>query len=240
MKLLRPEHITDVNILTGNLDWDIVELDFTISTSELHAYYNKLKTDLYNFNFSFDSKDYLRPDIYETYKKHNRVGNYAGNIQGWSISWPIDRDIPCPSKSQANINMYPELQNLSEQDFYYNSNPQQKYKFGILNSLIDTLSMPALRQMLMALHPPGLVVDTHTDGEVKKLHIPFYTNSDAVFTFGENRERKYHMELGKGYIINTLVPHGTENLGSTERVHLLSRVDIDFMQSLLNLKQHIS
>lgn len=239
MRLLRPEHIKDVSILFDNLDWDIVELDFTIDASALNDYYNKLKTDLYGFNFSFDSKEYLRPDIYETYKTQGSVGNYLGNIQGWSISWPVNRDIPCPSKSQANLNMYPELKDLSEQDFY-KSLPQDHYKFGILNSLIDKLSLSALRQMLMALHPSGLVVNTHTDGEVKKLHIPFYTNTDAVFTFGENRERTYHMELGKAYIINTLVPHGTENTGSSERVHLLSRVDNEFMQSLLDLKCHIS
>lgn len=240
MRLLTPQHIKNVEILFDDLTWDIVELDFTIDTHLLEDYYSKLRTDLYNFNFSFDSKEYLRSEIYETYKKENRVGNYSGNIQGWSISWPVERDIPCPSKSQANYDMYPELQGLSDQDFYYNSMPQGKYKFGILNSLIDTLSLSSLRQMLMALHPPGLRVDTHTDGQVKKLHIPFYTNKDAVFTFGENRDRKYHMELGKAYIINTMVPHGTENPGSTERVHLLSRVDNDFMQSLLDLKCHIS
>jgi hypothetical protein len=114
------------------------------------------------------------------------------------------------------------------------------YKFGILNSMIETLTLPALRQMLIALHPPGLKVDTHTDGKTRKLHVPFYTNKDAVFTFGENRERKYHMELGKGYIINTLVPHGTENNGNTERVHLLSRVDDSFMHSLLSLNCNIA
>lgn len=239
MRLLKPKNINDVSILFDNLDWDIVELDFTIDKISLNKYYDKLKTDLHRFNFSFDSKEYLRPEIYDTYKTHKRVGNYSGNIQGWSISWPVNRDIPCPSKSQANLNMYPELKDLSEQDFY-NSLPQEHYKFGILTSLIDNLSLSALRQMLMALHPSGLVVNTHTDSEVKKMHIPFYTNKDAVFTFGKNRERKYHMELGKAYIINTLVPHGTENTGSSERVHLLSRVDNEFMQSLLNINNHIS
>ena len=240
MRVLKPSDIEDVTILFDNLDWDIVELDFTIDPDALNEYYNKLKTDLYKFNFSFDSQECLRPDIYETYKTQGRGGNYLGNIQGWSISWPVNRDIPCPSKSQANFDMYPELQGLSEQDFYYKSVPQEKYKFGILNSLIDSLSLSALRQMLMALHPSGLSVDTHSDGNVKKLHIPFYTNKDAVFTFGENRDRKYHMELGKAYIINTMIQHGTANTGSTERVHLLSRVDNDFMQSLLDLKCHIA
>jgi hypothetical protein len=240
MRHLQAKHITDVDTLFDSLEWDIIELDFTIDSDSLQHYYTHLKEQLSHLQFSFTSKEYLRPDIYETFKKDNRVGNYLGNIQGWTVSWPVERDVPCPSKSQANIDMYPELQDLDEAKFYHDSVPMKVYKFGILNSMIETLTLPALRQMLIALHPAGLKVDTHTDGKTRKLHVPFYTNKDAVFTFGENRERKYHMELGKGYIINTLVPHGTENNGNTERVHLLSRVDDSFMHSLLSLNCNIA
>jgi hypothetical protein len=240
MRLLKPKDITDVNALFDSLEWDIIELDFSIDKDNLEFYYTQLKTRLQNLCFSFNSKEYLRPEIYDRFQKENAVGNYQGNVQGWSVSWPIERDIPCPSKSQANVDMYPELQNLDEEKFYYDCVPQQVYKFGILNKMLETLSLQSLRQMLIALHPSGLKVNTHTDGKTRKLHVPFYTNKDAVFTFGENRERTYHMELGKGYIINTLVPHGTENNGSTERVHLLSRVDDDFMQSLLLINCNIA
>ena len=240
MRLLKPKDITDVNALFDSLEWDIIELDFSIDKDNLEFYYTQLKTRLQNLCFSFNSKEYLRPEIYDRFQKENAVGNYQGNVQGWSVSWPIERDIPCPSKSQANVEMYPELQNLDEEKFYYDCVPMQVYKFGILNKMLETLSLQSLRQMLIALHPPGLKVNTHTDGKTRKLHVPFYTNKDAVFTFGENRERTYHMELGKGYIINTLVPHGTENNGNTERVHLLSRVDDDFMQSLLLINCNIA
>jgi len=240
MRLLTAKDITDVDALFNSLEWDIIELDFSIDKDDLESYYTQLKTRLQNLCFSFNSKEYLRPEIYDRFQKENAVGNYQGNVQGWSVSWPIERDIPCPSKSQANIDMYPELQNLDEEKFYYDCVPMQVYKFGILNKMLETLSLQSLRQMLIALHPPGLKVNTHTDGKTRKLHVPFYTNKDAVFTFGENRERTYHMELGKGYIINTLVPHGTENNGNTERVHLLSRVDDDFMQSLLLINCNIA
>ena len=50
----------------------------------------------------------------------------------------------------------------------------------------------------------------------------------------------YMCNTYKGYIINTLVPHGTENPGNTDRVHLLSRVDDSFMQPLLSINCNIA
>ena len=221
-------------------DWDVIELDLQIDKKLIEEYYKVLTTDLADFCFDFNSKEYIRSEIYETFKKEGRMGNYLGNVGAWSVSWPVERDIPCPSKSQANLEKYPELLKYDvdavKTDFYYDAKPQQKYMFGLMNKLIDMLSEKSLRQMLIAKHPSGLVVRTHTDGPAKKLHIPLFTNKDAFFTFGENRERRYHMEVGKIYIINPLGPHGTENLGDTDRVHLLSRVDFDFIPELLKLK----
>ena len=93
--------------------------------------------------------------------------------------------------------------------------------------------------MLVSRHPPGLRVTNHVDSDLKKLHIPLYTNPDAVFTFGDNDERVYPMELGKMYIINPIVPHGTFNGGVTERVHLLSRIDLDYIPEVAGMQGNI-
>lgn len=226
-----------------DLDWDVIELDLQINVDLVNDYYARLTTDLAHFCFDFNSKEYIRPEIYETFKAEGRMGNYLGNVGAWSVSWPVERDIPCPSKSQANLEKYPELQQYDvhaiKTDFYYDAKPQEKYKFGLLNKLLETLTDKSLRQILIAKHPPGLQVRTHTDGPAKKVHIPLFTNKDAYFTFGEFGERKYQMEVGKIYIINPLVPHGTINGGSTDRVHLLSRVDFEFIPELINMRGFI-
>lgn len=224
----------------NDLDWDVIELNLKINTKLIEEYYKFLTTDLSNLCFDFNSKEYIRPEIYETFKKEGRMGNYLGNIGAWTVSWPVERDIPCPSKSQANLEKYPELLKYDiesvKTDFYFEAKPQQKYVFGLMKKLIDTLTEKSLRQMIIAKHPAGLIVKTHTDGPDKKIHIPFFTNKDSFFVFGENRERRYHMEVGKIYIINPLVPHGTENLGNSDRLHLLSRIDFDYIPEVLNLQ----
>jgi hypothetical protein len=220
-------------------EWDIIELDITVDPVQLNDYYHTLKTGLAHFCFNFDSKEYLRPEVYERFQKEQKVGNYIGNVDAWSVSWPIDRDIPCPSRFQADPNVYPEIKDISQMDFAETARPQKQYVFGILKKLLDTLSERALRQMLVSRHPAGLRVTNHVDSDLKKLHIPLYTNPDAVFTFGDNDERVYPMELGKMYIINPIVPHGTFNGGNTERVHLLSRIDLDYIPEVAGMQGNI-
>ena len=62
------------------------------------------------------------------------------------------------------------------------------------------------------------------------------TNDKNVFCFGPNHERKYPMEAGKAYIINTHIHHGTLNEGTTERAHILARIQSDKMFDCLNLQ----
>jgi hypothetical protein len=109
------------------------------------------------------------------------------------------------------------------------------YNFGYLKTIREHLTDASLRQMLLSKHHPGLDVLKHVDGPRKKLHIPFETNPDVVFAFGDDLERSYHMELGKIYMINPLVPHGTSNGGNTDRIHLLTRVDFDYMPTLFSM-----
>lgn len=219
------------NFIKSN-DWDIIELNVQLDPAQLTEYINQVKTTLAHLYFDFTYKDYLRPDVYERFIKENKVFNYAGNIGGWTVSWPADRDIPCPGQHQALPEKYPELENC---DFYYDSTIMSCYNFGYLKTIREHLTDASLRQMLFSKHHPGLDVLKHVDGPRKKLHIPFETNPDVVFAFGDDLERSYHMELGKIYMINPLVPHGTSNGGNTDRIHLLTRVDFDYMPTLFSM-----
>lgn len=213
-------------------DWDVIELKVRLDPTQLTEYIQTLKRDYMHLYFDFTYEKYLRPEVYEKYMKHNQVFNYIGKIGGWTVSWPVDRDIPIPGQYQAKPEMYPEL---ATSDFYNDSKMQSQYDFGYLHKIHNVFTEKALRQMLFSNHPPGLYVLKHVDGDTKKLHIPFETNSLCTFSFGDNLEREYVMELGKVYLINPSVPHGTDNKGNTDRIHLLSRVDFDYMQTLFSL-----
>lgn len=215
-----------------NNEWDIIELNCTVDPVKITEYYNEVKTRLQHLYFDFSMAHLLRPEITHKYQTENRVSNYIGPIGGWTVSWPVERDIPIPGQYQGSPEVYPELESC---DFYFDATPLLVYKFGYMNTLIEKLTEAALRQMLIARHPPGLYVLTHVDSQKVKLHIPFETSDNAIFHFGDNAERKYHMDVGKLYLINPSVPHGTTNEGGMDRVHLLSRIDADYLPTILSM-----
>ena len=69
MRLLKPKDITDVDALFYSLEWDMIELDFSIDKDDLESYHKELRSRLQHLCFNFNSKEYLRPDIYERFQK---------------------------------------------------------------------------------------------------------------------------------------------------------------------------
>lgn len=77
----------------------------------------------------------------------------------------------------------------------------------------------------LVIHDPGTRLATHQDhGEAMRLHVPIYTNENSLWYIeGET----YHMKIGKSYIVNSSIPHGLENKGNTDRIHLYCKVYTD-------------
>lgn len=217
--------------------WTIIQLNLKIDRKLITEYYEELESRLNHLCFDFTMRDYLLPEIADRYESTGQVFNYIGSICGWTISWPVDRsDIPIPGQYQARKDVYPELQTCN---FYEDSHPISVYKFGYLTNLLDVLGERALRQMVVAKHPPKLQVLPHVDSKSIKLHIPMKTNEFAYFYFGDNQQIQVVMELGNAYLINPSVIHSTANLGNSDRVHLLSRVDSDYAPTLLHMTRVI-
>ena len=63
MRHLQAKHITDVDTLFDSLEWDIIELDFSIDSDSLQHYYTQLKEQLSHLQFSFTSKEYLSVSV---------------------------------------------------------------------------------------------------------------------------------------------------------------------------------
>jgi hypothetical protein len=104
-----------------------------------------------------------------------------------------------------------------------------------MNTLLDMLGEDSFKQCIITEHGPEATIQTHKDSNAKKLHIPLATNEQALFTFGENREVKFNMRVGKIYILNTSAFHGTENYGESTRAHFITRVDETRIQDVIAL-----
>jgi hypothetical protein len=89
-----------------------------------------------------------------------------------------------------------------------------------LNFLFETFKGIDLYRGRILCARPGHIHARHTDGRLScRLHIPVITNDNAIMHLNKSA---YHMKAdGSAYLCNTSLPHHFENLGDTERVHII-------------------
>ena len=85
---------------------------------------------------------------------------------------------------------------------------------------------PVFPKVMLARLEAGHGIDRHVDGGgsnpyVHKIHVPLETNPGAVLNVaGED----FHLEAGRAWEVNNLVPHGAFNGGRADRIHLIFEV----------------
>lgn len=176
---------------------------------ELTDYYNSVVSEHKNLRWTV-------PGAVDT-KTHS-----VSNMYSWAIQSNLkDPTIPCPPYHIDGID------NVIESDRF---NVPTALIFGFAEKLINTF--PNVRQTSIAGHPPGTRIDLHPDNdEFLKIHIPIVTNPDAWFCF---EDEKFNLEVGSAYMVNTAILHGTDNLGTTDRVHLLFKFPISDANAILS------
>jgi hypothetical protein len=198
-----------------DLDFKIKRLDnFHFSHKEIVEYYNTIVKD-------FPHQKWTLPSGMNT-KTHK-----VANMYSWAIQSNLkDPTKPCPP---YHIDAGEEICDDN------NCKVPTAMIFGIADRIINTF--PDVRQLGIAGHPPGTFIDSHLDNdEFLKIHIPIKTNPDAWFFFENER---VNMEEGHAYLVNTVEPHGTDNQGDTDRVHLIFKFPISEVKTIINTEYRI-
>ncbi len=84
-------------------------------------------------------------------------------------------------------------------------------------------SQPTYPKVMLARLQAGNVIDRHVDGRganlyTHKIHIPLQTNKHAEFIINDV---SYYLQEGHAYEVNNMVAHAVENLGETDRIHII-------------------
>ena len=79
-------------------------------------------------------------------------------------------------------------------------------------------------RVMFARLPAGCRIGAHSDGGIPrsrphKLHIPITTNPETFFLHPPHG--RYHLQPGRVYEVDNCRPHGVENNGTTDRIHLI-------------------
>lgn len=183
-------------------------------------------------NIKFSHKELV--EYYETIKKdyqHLRwdssmINDHKEHKVNQLYSWAVQSNLKDPNKPCAPYH----IDASDAVDPNDNFNIPTDLVFGFGQKIIETF--PNIRQTVISGHPPGTRINFHVDNdEFVKIHIPIYTNDKSYFDFENER---FLLEEGSAYLINTSIVHGTENLGTTDRVHLIFKIKMSDVENILN------
>jgi len=190
---------------------DIRFLPVSVDIEKLRTWYKELKTKYDHLKWS--ANDNINVD--EGVGGHNLNGMY-----GWALQSNLeDLNKPCPPYNITKENK------LEYRD--------TEAMFGYVKKIKEFF--PYAKQFSVAVHPPGVKVNTHTDSDdLLKVHVPIYTNQKAYFLFPPTV--KYILpDNGRMTLVNTTALHGTLNEGDSERVHLFFKIPAEMEKEVMNL-----
>ena len=217
-------HNITKEFLYDSNDWDLIELAYDLDVDKLQTWWKDVQEQFPHMFFGFNENSHkLELEKSKQLVEQGYCGYYCGPIQGLTLAWPVERDEPLPPPTQANLELFPEV---NRETFFHDAEIMSKFEFGYFKDMLDTLGRDSFRQAIITLHYPGMYIKQHIDSKVLKLHIPVETNEHAYFHFGEDRETTttYHLKLGKAYILNTGDWHGTSNESDLRRAHIITRI----------------
>lgn len=215
-------------------DWDLIELNYNIDIEKLQGWYDKFSVEFKHLLFNFDNDhDKLDAEVSKEMVENGYCGYRCGPIEGFTLAWVDEIYEPLPPTTQINTEKYPTI---NPESFRNESKVLSKFRTGYLEYLINLTGEDAWRKAVISIHHPWMYIRQHIDSNDLKIHIPIYSNDKALFHFGKDRDRSYHMKVGKAYILNTKDWHGTSNeTDDGYKIHILSRIKPSVMQKVLAL-----
>lgn len=191
------------------LDFKIQRLDnVKFNHAELVAYFHTLK-------HNYDHMKWQAPP-----------GEFSDLAYSWAIQTKMkDATRPCSPYHLPTDN---------ENNFIGDFDRPTELVFGFGKKIIDTF--PGVKQTVITVHYPGSKLPWHIDVEESledhcKIHIPIETNNLSYFLY---EDEKFVLEAGRVYLVNTSIDHATDNQGTTERAHLIFKIPVSYVDTILN------
>jgi aspartyl/asparaginyl beta-hydroxylase (cupin superfamily) len=102
--------------------------------------------------------------------------------------------------------------------------------FGFAEKVLETFD--DVEELGITSHTSGSMLPPHIDKDAHlRIHFPIEVDEKSYFIFGD---KKYNLQPGKAYLINTKRTHATHNQGSKTRTHLLFKIPMGRVNDIIN------
>lgn len=178
-----------------------------------------------NIKFSFNELTEYYQTIKSNYKHLECRSEIFPNGYSYAMQTKLaDPNVPCPPFHMPG-----------ETGVNNNFDTPTPLMFGFAKKILD--NFPYAKQLVITVHGPGAQIEFHTDVELflpeehVKIHFPIETNNASYFQYDQE---DFVLETGSAYLVNTTIPHGTDNQGTTERAHLIFKVPVSSVTDIIN------
>jgi len=195
----------------------VQKLNFIVPLEELRSYYKILKDQYDHLDWRYDR---CKTDIIKQWEDAARLDPANLLTHGWAIQSNLeDLTVPCP----------PWDISASGTRGYRNT----ELAFGIIERLQGLI--PNGHRWSVSVQPPGGKVSLHSDeSDEMTVWIPIYTNGTVITFLNNGSELEHSLDSdGSAYLLDTNVPHFTYNSSTEDRVTIIFRINLEYIEDLL-------
>jgi hypothetical protein len=198
-----------------NNDWDLIKLNITFDTTSAMAWVKEVEEKNQDCIWKWtEAAPYVDEDLLKhlnAWVSKQLEKSETQEPEQWALQWSYQRDGVLPFEALASKKVYPEV---ADPNFLqiWNQN-LEKYMFGFWKKYYDALGETVFPVSRLVKFPKGCGLGPHIDtGPDQQFLIRMHTIPDLgpehYFAFGKKSEqRRYYLEPGCTYLLNTGVPH---------------------------------
>ena len=130
-----PKDIT-LDLLYNTNDWDLIELNYDLDPAKLTEWWTDVQSKFPHLFFGFNENTHkLDLEKSKELVEQGYCGYYCGPIEGLTLAWPVDRDEPLPPPTQANLELFPEV---NKDTFFHDAKIMEKFEYGYFKEIVET------------------------------------------------------------------------------------------------------
>lgn len=178
----------------------------------------------------------MRPDVQKPARLHDLGAQDISSLKTLAARLPEALWNSEDAGKENKFFCFTNTRHIIFRFFPPNGSPDDAYAHPIWSAWQDTLTpimqaaakpygyaQPLFPKVMLARLAAGHSIDRHTDAaatnrQVHKIHVPLVTNPKAKMFIADEW---FHLQDGRAYEVNNIVPHGVENAGDEDRVHFI-------------------